>query len=363
MECQRYPPPLPRGIIADMTPGVEISSGRMRGLWLVAIAALVLAGCRQTSLATETPTASAPSAATTAGTVPTPVGVASATPTLGARGGSTPTTATSSPPSISHIFLIVMENKEYGDIIGSAAAPYLNQLAGQYALAERYYGIRHPSLPNYLALLGGDTFGITSDCTNCFVNKPNLVDALEAKGKTWRAYEEDLPSPCYLGASSGGYALKHDPFLYFDDIRNNPGRCQNVVPLTQLDTDLSTGAVPDFVWITPNLRHDMHDASVSTGDAWLASFVPRILASEAWRNDGLLMIVWDEGSTNAGCCGVASGGHIPALFISPAGKPGYRITEPATHYSVLRTIEDLWGLERLGHSTDPSVTPLLDFLR
>ncbi len=161
-------------------------------------------------------------------------------------------------PGSGTVFLVVMENKEYGQIVGSNDAPFINQLAQQYTLVEDAFAITHPSLPNYLALLAGDTFGISSDCTTCFVSGPNLVDSLEARGRSWKAYMEDMPGPCFTGAAVGGYALKHNPFLYFQDIRNNPERCQRVVPLTQLDQDLASGSVPDFAWITPNLTHDMH---------------------------------------------------------------------------------------------------------
>jgi len=164
-----------------------------------------------------------------------------------------------------------MENKEYGQVIGQPDAPYINRLAAEYALADQSYAITHPSLPNYLALLGGDTFGITSDCTTCRVDQSNLVDALEGRDKTWTAYMEDLPSPCFLGPEAADYALKHNPFLYFQNIRSNLVRCARVVPLTKLDGDLASGTVPDFVWISPNLRHDMHDGTVAEGDKWLAT--------------------------------------------------------------------------------------------
>lgn len=258
-----------------------------------------------------------------------------------------------------HIVLIVMENKEYEQIIGNQDAPYLNGLAARFAQATHAYAVAHPSLPNYLALLGGDTFGVTSDCTTCFVDRPNLVDELEAHGKIWRAYMEDLPQPCFLGAAAGDYALKHDPFLYFRDIRDDPARCAQVVPLTRFAADLAAGTLPDFAWVTPNPRHDMHDGSVAEGDRWLAAFVPPILASAAWRQGGLLLITWDEGTSDAGCCDLAAGGHVPTLVIAPSGPAGARLTTPVSHYSILRTIEDAWGLGHLGHSGDPGVRTLL----
>ena len=258
-----------------------------------------------------------------------------------------------------------MENKSFEEVIGSADAPFVNRLAAENTLVERQYAITHPSLPNYLALLGGDTFGITSDCTTCFVDAPNLVDALEAGGRTWTAYMEDLPSPCFLGDSAGGllpgllgrggYALKHDPFLYFQDIRANPARCSHVVPLTQLDAALAAGRVPDFVWITPNLEHDTHDGPLSDGDSWLASLVPRIMASPAWRPGAWLIVTWDEGTTNAGCCGLAAGGHIATVIVRADGPTGVRVDQPTTHYTTLRTIEDVLNVAHVGKSAAPGV--------
>lgn len=260
----------------------------------------------------------------------------------------------------SHIFLIVMENKEDSDVLGSPDAPYINQLAGRAAVADQYYAIGHPSLPNYLALIGGDTFGVDSDCTDCFQDAPNLADSIEAKGLTWKSYQEDLSTPCFLGSSAKNYTIHHDPFLYFQDIRTNSARCQQSVPLTQLDNDLQNGTVPNFAWITPNLIHDMHDGSVADGDRWLASSVPRILDSDAWKQNGALIITWDEGSTNQSCCGIAAGGRVPLLVLTPNGPTGYHSTTPASHYSLLRTIEELWGLEQLGHSGDSNVSSLAD---
>jgi len=293
------------------------------------------------------------------------IGVSSPT----AAGASVPasTRIVAAPPPISaspgHLFLIVMENRDAASILGNAAAPYINQLAARYAVADQYYAIRHPSLPNYLALIGGDTFGVTSDCTTCFQSAPNLADALEAKGRTWKSYQEDMPRPCFLDAGTANYALKHDPFLYFTNIRTNPARCNRVVPLTQFDADLTSGHTPDFAWITPNLIHDMHDGTIADGDRWLASFVPKILQSDTWKQGGELIITWDEGQGNAGCCGIAAGGRVPLLVITPSGPKGDHIGTPLTHYSLLRAVEDRWGLARIGHSGDANVQPLPDLAR
>jgi len=240
-----------------------------------------------------------------------------------------------------------MENEEAAGVIGNASAPYLNNLTNIYGLGTQYYATSHPSLPNYLALTAGSTFGITSDCTTCFVNSTNLADQIESSGRSWKAYMESMPSPCFVG-DSGQYAQKHDPWIYYNDIRTNTARCAaHVVPFTQFGTDMASGSVPNFVWITPNMCNDMHDCSVNTGDAWLSQQVPTILNSSAYKNNVALFIVWDEGTTNAGCCTDAAGGRVAMLVISPLGKPGLKSSVPETHYSLLRTIEDSWGLARL----------------
>jgi acid phosphatase len=253
-------------------------------------------------------------------------------------------------PAFSHVFLIVMENREYGTVIGNPAAPYINSLARSYALASNYFGVSHPSLPNYLALAAGDTFGITSDCTTCFVNAPNIADQVEASGRSWRAYMESMPSACYLGGWSGGYAQKHNPFVYFTDIRNDPARCAaHVVTFTAFSSDLSSGTMPNYAWITPNLCNDMHDCATSVGDSWLANVVPQILASAAWRDGGVLFITWDEGSSSAGYAD-SWGGRVATLVISPSGRTGFQSSVLESHDNLLRTIEDAWHLDALGHA-------------
>ncbi len=254
-----------------------------------------------------------------------------------------------------------MENEESTSIIGNGAAPYLNSLAQSHGLAASYYAISHPSLPNYLALTAGSTFGISSDCTTCYVNATNVADQVEASGRSWKAYMESMPSSCYVG-DAYPYMQKHDPFIYYDDIRTNGARCAaHVVPFTQLSSDLSAGTVPNFAWITPNMCNDMHDCSIGTGDAWLANVVPGILASSAFTNGGVLFITWDEGSSSAGCCGNAFGGQVATLVIAPNTVAGLRSTTNETHYSLLRTIEDSWGLSPLGQANN--ATAMREYFR
>ena len=244
-------------------------------------------------------------------------------------------------PAFSHIVVLVMENKEFDTIIGAPSAPYINSLANTYGLAVNYTGVAHPSQPNYMALTGG-VAAFVSDCSSCTINAVNIVDEVEASGRRWRAYLEDMPAPC--SADDTAYNVDHNPFLHYTDILANRIRCEaSVVPLTQLAADLRTGALPDYLWITPNNCHNMHDCSVAEGDAWLAGIVPSLIASMG-SSDWVLFVVWDEGNSNQG-----GGGHVPAIVVAP-GVHGIRSATPHSHYALVRTIEDAWNLAPLGQT-------------
>lgn len=259
------------------------------------------------------------------------------------------------------IAVVVMENEEYGDVIGPGATPYINRLAHEYALATSMFAITHPSLPNYLALTGGSTFGISSDCTGCTVTATGLVDQLAAAHISWKAYMEDLPHPCFDGSQYGEYAKKHDPFVYYTRVFTHPARCSRIVPLSQLAVDERDGRLPTFIWITPNLCHDMHDCPPAAGDRFLSKLLPPLL--DALGPRGLLFLTWDEGvSDNDGCCRLAAGGHIATIVAGPGARRGATLTVPVDHYSTLQTIEDLLGLPRLRGAAcacTPSLEPLL----
>jgi hypothetical protein len=268
-------------------------------------------------------------------------------------GGSAPGRPLAAPPapalpvsSSSHVVVIVMENKESGDVLSSASSRYVTALARRYAIATNSYAIRHPSLPNYLALTSGSTHAITSDCTDCHVAGPNIVDQLAAAHLSWRAYMEDLPSPCSQVAGSGGYAKRHDPFVYYDDVAGNPRRCRNVVGFGALASDLRRGRLPTFAFVSPNLCHDTHDCDVATGDRFLAGLVPRLLREIGPH--GFLVLTWDEGSSDAGCCTDAHGGRIATIVAGPDVRRHARSSRPVDHYGVLRTIENALGLSPLG---------------
>src|SRR2546427_2671537 len=267
----------------------------------------------------------------------TAVGAAATATTTAPSHAASPAPVRATVPAFSHIFEIVMENHEYGSVIGRPDSPFVDNLAATYGLATNYFAASHPSLPNYFALTAGSTFGIASDCTTCYVNATNIADQVESSGRSWKAYMEDMPTPCYMGASAGNYAMKHNPFMYYTDIRNNPARCAaHVVPFTQFGLDMSTGQVPNFVWITPNMCNDTHDCPVSTGDAWLGNVVPRITGSAAYRNGGVPFLTLDEGSSNASCCGGAWGGHGAALGVSPKAVAGARSRVSQHHYHLPR---------------------------
>jgi hypothetical protein len=252
----------------------------------------------------------------------------------------------------SHVVVIVMENKEDSDVLGNPAAPYANALARRYGLATQSYAITHPSLPNYLALTSGSTQGVSSDCTDCHVAARNIVDQLEAARISWRAYLEGLPSSCFKGAAAGGYAQKHNPFIYYQDIADSPRRCNELVGFSALARDLRAGALPTYVWVTPNLCDDTHDCPVAAGDRFLARTVPALLREIGPH--GFIVITWDEGSSDASCCGgVAAGGAIATIVAGPDVRRGGRDGAPVDHYGVLRTIEDALGLPPLGGAADP----------
>jgi phosphatidylinositol-3-phosphatase len=346
-----------------------------------------------------------------------------------------------------HIFFIMMENHATSQIIGNTAdAPFINQLAKRYSVATNYHGVTHPSSPNYLAAISGDFQGIWDDCkagatVTCppeefvpgagdatdptssvytdpksplygkvppqltaaeiasasakahWFGGPTIVDRLEAKGLTWKAYMQSRP---YTGAdvefwpTLGGtvyklYAQKHDPFMYFSGIRDNPSRVALDVPLPQLDYDLRTNNVPNFVWISPNQCNDMHGVSngsplgypecsypasgldhgaIQLDDRFLARTVTEIMNSASWKKNSIIVIAWDEDDYNgypSGCCGSPTGtagtfgnilgGAVTPLLVIQSGEPAHRQSSKAyNHYTTLATILRLWNLPCLANT-------------
>jgi phospholipase C len=232
-----------------------------------------------------------------------------------------------------------MENRSYSQAM---AGGYTAQLAAQYGAATNYHGVSHPSLPNYLALTSGSTYGIADDGFHALPNG-GVGAQLSAAGVEWRAYMEGMNNGCF--SSRYPYALKHNPFAYYGSA------CpQQVVPFSQFADDMKNN-VPHFVWITPDSCHDGHDCSTAVADRWLEATVPAILNTDAWKNDGVLFITWDEGYDNANT--------VLTLVIHPDPLT-HRSDQRYDHYSLLATVQDLLGLPRLGETTNAS--PMTDLL-
>ncbi len=255
------------------------------------------------------------------------------------------------------VFIILMENHNWSSIIGNPSAPYINgQLLPIASHAEQYYdppGL-HPSLPNYLWLEAGSNFGITDDgdpSSHQLTTAEHLVTQLTLAGKTWKAYEEDIPGTACPLSDVNDYAVRHDPFVYFTDLTNNnnsnsPTCIAHVRPYTQLATDLQNNQVANYNFITPNLCDDMHDCDVSAGDSWLSTQIPKIMNSTAYQNGGAIFITWDEGENN-------SDGPIGMIVVSPFAKSGYSNSVHYTHSSTLLTMEEIFGLSvKLGDSAN-----------
>jgi hypothetical protein len=323
-----------------------------------------------------------------------------------------------------HIFVIMMENHGTDQILGNHVdAPFINELAQHSGVAWRYYGVTHPSLPNYLAFLSGSFQGIWDDCkagptitcgpeefvpgagdatdgtyltpaqlasssaTSHWFSSHTLVDQLEASHRTWKAYMQSMPAtggidveyaPVISGTTVKLYAQKHNPFAYFSGIRNDPQRVSRIVPLEgNLDADLSTGKVANFVWISPDQCNDMHGISAGTatlignpscgfpsagldhgaiqlGDAFLKDTVHKIVHSDAWNEGAALVIAWDEDDYTgfAGCCRspvgaqgwVLGGARAPAIVFTSDSFRHRSAFKTANHYSMLATIQKLWNL-------------------
>ena len=236
------------------------------------------------------------------------------------------------PPSPRHVFLIVMENKSPQEALqGSFTA----SLAARYRVADNYTAITHPSLPNYLALSSGQTWGVQDDNYHV-LPRGGIGDQLTAAGVSWRAYMEGMTAG-QCKNSQYPYYYRHNPFAYYG------GDCPaNVVPLTSLAANLGSGNAPMFSWISPDGCHDTHDCGLAAGDDWLRQTVGTITQSKAWSDNGVLFITWDEDE-------VATNNQVLTLVISP--HQGHKVSnQPYTHYSLLATIEDLLRVGRLGNA-------------
>jgi len=320
--------------------------GVSRALGLLGVISVAVAAACSSSHPTApggsaNPSAGPPQVATTI-----PVG-SGAVPTAQATG---PATGVNPVPSFRHVYLLVLENKDFAAIVGSSEAPYLNSLIADYGLATNYHAIAHPSQPNYVALVSGSTQGVSGDGVRD-LSAPNLADQLEAAGRDWVVFAQNAPSDCFTGAFSEGgqdgpgvYARKHEPLISFTSISGDAARCARIRDFTAFDTSAA-----DFELIVPNQTYDMHDGSIQESDSFLADFIPPILAGASWRDGGVLFIVWDEGAYDG-----SPGGHVPLIVVSPETPPGFESGAEYDHYSLLRTIQDGLGLPCLGAACSAS---------
>ncbi len=296
-----------------------------------------------------------------------------------------------------HVFVIMMENTGSDSLIGNTAdAPWINQAVDTYGFASNYYGVTHPSQPNYVAVTSGSTQGVADD-NDATVDAVNIVDQLESHGKTWTDYQQalDLCNGDKLAHSCGAhgtidqdlYERKHNPFVSYLDVQSNDARMANVVDYSQLATDLASGTVANYSFIAPDQCHDMHgrfiDPGVSAdtdcryppegelnhgliaaGDTFLADTVGMIMGSSAWTENSVIFVTWDEsdftnsptdfgfGDTSGCCTANPGGGHVVTLVISSTHGDARQSSRAYNHYSLLGTIQDAWHLGCLGATCD-----------
>jgi phospholipase C len=291
-----------------------------------------------------------------------------------------------------HVFIIMMENTGYTSLIGNPNAPWINFAAQTYGLATSYFGVTHPSQPNYIAATSGSTNGVADD-NDTTINVTNIVDQIEASSRTWKAYMQSL-SLCVtkLDHACGNqlYERKHDPFVSYQDVQNNPARMANIVDFSQFASDLASNNVPDYSWISPDQCHDMHGRAatpadpcdfsqvqklIATGDAFLQNTVSAIMNSRAWMGNSVIFITWDESDfTNSGpfgfgdtsgCCDSPAGdggGHVVTLTISHSDHSARTSSVAYNHYSMLSTIEGGWQLGCLAFTCDTANVPQMSDL-
>ncbi len=279
---------------------------------------------------------------------------------------------------IQHVFVIVEENHDWSQIKNNTNAPFMNgTLLTQGAYASQYYNVPkklpalHPSEPNYILMEAGeiafaDHIFTTNDvptAKNSTSSQDHFVRLLEKRGLTWKSYQEDIPGTNCPVANTNKYAAKHNPMVFFQDLAGNPPSDTNTYcrehnrPFTELQADLQNGTVPNYVFITPNLDHDMHDGSIAQADKWLSDVVPMITSSKTFQTDGALFVTWDEGRS-----GSDDNNPIGMIMLSPFIKPGYTNQTEYSHTSYLKTIQEIFDVSPLlGGAADPSTQDLSDF--
>ncbi|HEX3105843.1 MAG TPA: alkaline phosphatase family protein [Terriglobales bacterium] len=274
-----------------------------------------------------------------------------------------PALLTAQIPNSNHVVVVLEENESYSAVIGSSSMPYLNSLASQNALATQYYANAHPSIGNYFMLTAGQII-TNNDSLNSTVNVDNIVRHLLTAGKTWKSYAESLPSVGYTGGDHYPYARHHNPLSYFSDVVNSSVQKLNLVPFTQFNADLTNNQLPNYSFVVPNLNHDAHDCptaptgctnavKLATADSWLKNNIGPLFNNPEFKQDGILIIVFDEGFDTDTAHG---GGHVVTLAVGPGVKKGFKSTTFYQHQNVLRTTLDALGVHTYpgvaGSSTD-----------
>jgi acid phosphatase len=289
---------------------------------------------------------------------------------LSGCGGRTASSASNAPaggfvPTVDHVFLVVLENHSFPTVIGNPSMPYFNSLANAHSLATNYFANAHPSLPNYFML----TVGLPEAFDNNFsgtVTDDNIVRALTGSGKTWKAYVENLPSPGYTGNDVLPLYLKHhNPFAYLSDVLNSSTQADNIVPFSQLSTDLNSSALPSFGFILPNPEDNGHTCPggasscadsdlLSAADTWLKNNIAPLINSPAFSNS-VLIITWDESAQQDIANG---GGQVATVLLGAHVKTGFRSTTFYQHQSTLRLILNLLNASDLPNqaATAPSMS-------
>jgi hypothetical protein len=267
-------------------------------------------------------------------------------------GGVSRVTTNPPPPSASadHVFLIVLENHSFGEVIGNPVAPYLNGLATAHSLAADYFANAHPSIPNYFMLTAGNLETFDDSFTGT-VSDDNIVRALTGAGKTWKAYIESIPSVGYLGPDAGTYLKHHNPFAFLSDVAGSPAQAANMVPFSQLSTDLASGSLPNFVYLLPNSQNDAHDCpgggisctddqKLAAADTWLKANIDPVINSPKFGNS-VLIITFDESVTTDITNG---GGQVMTVLVGPHVKTGFRSSTMYQHQSLLHTTLQLLNI-------------------
>ncbi len=256
------------------------------------------------------------------------------------------------PANIKHVWVIVEENHDWSEIKGNSTFPFINSLLKQGAHAENYHNVPegqelHPSEPNYIVMEAGDHQGLETDhspsAKNSSPSTDHLVTYMDKAGLTWKSYQEGISgNDCPL-KQSGDYAPKHNPMIFFQDVTDNNSASsayciKHVRPYSELATDLQGNNVANYNFLTPNLCNDMHDSGCDQqADTWLSREIPKIMASAAYKDNGAIFLTWDEGN----------GGNNPIgmIVLSSLAKVGYANTVAYSHASLLRTVQDIFGLQ------------------